>query len=451
MESGYKKNDEETNIEEHIKNGKFFDPKFRTEEKSIFGEMNEKEIKEYKTKKLEIGPNGKITWVRIFDPDIDIPFEEKEDNLNVTQGALGNCYFIAFIHSLKENYPDIFYSIIKECDSKKGYFEVYFYFERNGQLSKESIFVDDFIPYKKLPKYFVSLYRPLFSSYTKFTKEINELKYRKYSIGKYLLIEKAYAKVAGSYLKIRGRSTSYDIHLLLTGVKQRIEYLTDILINQTKKKGITKYEAKMEEIRKKKSKKEENNSKEKIDWISMKKIKNEIINEKALDNKDKEEVFKKINDISKKNLMSFGTEIKTEINQDVNVNEHGISYDHSYDFIEFKKIKENLIFYLWNPHGRNPDIIKNKYKEFDEIYKINEKGIFNGDIILNFDEFFLSFKRIIYIDRDQLIKTYEKYRTKGIYELLGITPYQRILLLLFGNRINIIITLLLIRINQKKI
>ena len=145
--------------------------------------------------------------------------------------------------------------------------------------------------------------------------------------------------------------------------------------------------------------------------------------------------------------MTFGTEIKQVITQDDN--EHGISYGHRYDFIEFKKIKENLFFYLWNPHGRNPDIIKNKYKEFEEIYKINEKGIFNGDIILNFDEFFLSFRRIIYIDRDQLIKTYEKYRTKGIYELLGITPYQRILLLLFGDRIDIIITLLLIRINQK--
>ena len=49
-----------------------------------------------------------------------------------------------------------------------------------------------------------------------------------------------------------------------------------------------------------------------------------------------------------------------------------------------------------------------------------------------------------------MIKTYEKYRTKGIYESLGITPYQRILLLLFGNRIDIIITLLLIRMNQNK-
>ena len=228
MASGYKKHDEETNIEKHTKNGKFFDPKFKPEEKSIFGNMNEEEIKNYKTEYLEIGSNERISWTRIFEPDVNIPFEEDENALNVAQGHLRNCYFIAFLHSLKENYPDIFYSIIKEYDTEKGYFEVYFYFDNHGQLSKESVFVDDFIPYKKLPKYYESLYKPLFSTYKIFSKEIKEPEYIKYSIGKFLLIEKVYAKVEGCYLKTSGESHVYDIHFLLTGVKQRIELLTDI-------------------------------------------------------------------------------------------------------------------------------------------------------------------------------------------------------------------------------
>lgn len=268
--SEVKKYDEETNIEENIKNGKFIDPKFKTEEKSIFGDLNDNEIIKYKKEYLNMNPELKISWQRIFDSQNKFIVEEKEDKLNVIQGTLANCYFISFIHNLKQNEPNIFYSIIKECDMEKGYFEVYFYFEENGNIVKKSIFVDDFIPYKKLPDYYKSLYKPLFSKYMKYMKEIPKEKFIQYSVGKYLLIEKAYAKISGGYINIIGSKRKYDIGLLLTGVKRKIKYLSSFLISQTKKKGINKYEDK-------------DDDKDEIIYN----IKNEIINENILNNDDK--------------------------------------------------------------------------------------------------------------------------------------------------------------------
>ena len=99
--SEVKKYDEETNIEENIQNGKFIDPKFKTEEKSIFGDLNDNEIIKYKKEYLNMNPELKISWERIFGPQNKFTVEEKEDKLNVTQGILSNYYFISFIHNLK--------------------------------------------------------------------------------------------------------------------------------------------------------------------------------------------------------------------------------------------------------------------------------------------------------------------------------------------------------------
>jgi len=426
--SEVKKYDEETNIEENIQNGKFIDPKFKTEEKSIFGDLNENEIIKYKKEYLNMNPELKISWERIFDSQNKFTVEEKEDKLNVTQGILSNCYFISFIHNLKQNEPNIFYSIIKECDMKKGYFEVYFYFEENGNIVKKSIFVDDFIPYKKLPDYYKSLYKPLFSNYMKYMEEIPEEEFIQYSVGKYLLIEKAYAKIAGGYLNIIGSKTKYDIGLLLTGVRRKIKYLSSFLISQTKKKGINKYEDK-------------DDDKEEIRYN----IKNEIINENILNNDDKTVIFENIQNFSKENLFTLDT-AKKPISK-VDINKYGIWSDHSYDFISCEKNKENLFFSIWNPHGCNFMSDNNKYEGFDEINEKNNKGKFNGDIILNFDRFFLSFLKIRYINRDEVRKIHNKYQSEDILDLLGITLYEKLMIFYkFGEHFDFVITLLLSRI-----
>ena len=70
---------------------------------------------------------------------------------------------------------DIFPSIFSECKPIEGYFEVFFYFkEKENNIVKKRVFVDDFIPYKKIPKDYEELcdkqkFMPIFSTY----KELN--------------------------------------------------------------------------------------------------------------------------------------------------------------------------------------------------------------------------------------------------------------------------------------
>ena len=61
-----------------------------------------------------------------------------------------------------------------------------------------------------------------------------------------------------------------------------------------------------------------------------------------------------------------------------------------YDFLDYENQNDSLFFSLWNPHGMNElnDKYNNKYEGFDVINKRNKEGLFNGDIILNFDNFF---------------------------------------------------------------
>ena len=89
----------------------------------------------------------------------------------------------------------------------------------------------------------------------------------------------------------------------------------------------------------------------------------------------------------------------------------------------------------------------NKYEGFDEINEKNNKGKFNGDIILNFDRFFLFFLKIIYINRDEVRKIHNKYQSEDILDLLGITLYEKLMIFYkFGEHFDFVITLLLSRI-----
>ena len=145
----------------------------------------------------------------------------------------------------------------------------------------------------------------------------------------------------------------------------------------------------------------------------------------------------------------MGSEDKNNIEEKTSF---GIFSNHRYDFLGCEKHNESLFFSLWNPHGNNKleGNKNNQYQGFDEINKRNEEGLYNGNIILSFDRFFLSFKRMIYQNRDELFEMYKKYKSKGVLDYLG-TPYMRlILMMLFGPDINFIISLLLIRASINK-
>ena len=405
----YYPEDQLPNKEQIIKEkGIFIDPYFKAEDSSIFGK--------------EVNNENKNThkWTRIFSEE-KIPLAKNEDNfmgffstdkgLNITQGSLGNCYFISYLHRLKEDFPGIFFSIFRDCKPAEGYFEVYFYYkENNNKISKRIVFVDDFIPYKEFPSYC----RPLYCYYN------SDPQFNKFMVGKYLLIEKAYAKFKGCYYNIRGRISDTAIFFDLTGVDHEILYLSDIIIDHSDKLEIN---ISKENFRK-------NYEKKKI-----------IIEKKKLNEEAKNNIYNKINSILNENLVNAGTEDKSAIGQ---INKFGIYANHRYDLLKCEKFNQSIFIHLWNPHGINK--IENKFYGFESINKINEDGLNNGNITLDFDGFFLSFKRLIYQNKDKILEIYKKFEGKGILDAIGILPYEKILFMfIFGFDINYGLSLLLFR------
>lgn len=375
------------NKEQIIKEkGIYVDPYFKNENSSIYGKNDNNEN------------HSKFEWTRIFSEE-KIPLAKNEDDymgffpkdkgLDIKQGNLGNCFFIAYLHRLKEDYPGIFFSIFRDCKPNEGYFEVYFYKEEeNGKISRRIVFVDDYIPYKEFP--FFSL--PLFSHYN------SDPQFNKFMVGKYLLIEKAYAKFKGCYYKI----TESDIAIFfdLTGVKHKIMYLSDFFESGSKK---------------------------------------QIIEEKKLGEEAKNKIFNKIKNLISENLVNAGTEDKSVYGQK---NDYGIWANHRYDLLKCEKFNNTFFFHLWNPHGKNRK--ENKYQEFDNINKINKDGLKNGNITLDFDGFFLSFKRLICQNKEQILSVYKQFEGKGILDALGILPFEKLLFMyLFAFNLDYGLTLLL--------
>ena len=393
-------------------NGKYSDPYFKNIDKSITGKETDCQ---------------KYQWTRIFGSEKIFEVAKNEDKFNIEQGELGDCYFIAYLHSLRENLPGIFFSLFKNCQPNEGYFEFYFYTKKpNGEIIRTVTFVDDFIPYSKIEKYEKIFSFPKFSRY--FNREINQ-----FLVGKYLLLEKAYAKYKGCYKNIEG-SNSHDIFFLLSGVKCSELILSDFLydyidINEfNKEKKLTKKEL-----------------------SQMPSLKKEIIEKNKLNEKSKVEIFDKINNYLNENLVNLGTEDKSFYGI---INEFGIYANHRYDLIKCEKNNGALFFYTWNPHGENPEKdekknkVNNNYSGFDDINKANEKGLKNGDIILNFDRFFLSFRRLLYHNKNEILKMFRKYNTINPFELLG---YNKIFFYsIFGINYDFGITFLLIRTFQYK-
>ena len=108
-------------------------------------------------------------------------FENKIDCTNVKQGLLGTCYFLETISTLS-NYGQLLYQLFpQEKLNEKGIYEICLFYE--GQWQK--VLVDDYFVFIKGTNKFA------------FTQPIN---YCLYSC----LLEKAYAKIKGSFADING-------------------------------------------------------------------------------------------------------------------------------------------------------------------------------------------------------------------------------------------------------
>ena len=175
--------------------------------------------------------------------------------------------------------------------------------------------------------------------------------------------------------------------------------------------------------------------------------KNIILNKKYLNYSDKYEIFNEIKNNSDINLIRIGSENKRFINPYSNF---GIFGNHRYDFIRCIQNEDNLFFHLWNPHGHNPDLNNNNYdSKFEEINNINLEGLKNGNIILNFDRFCLSFRRIVYQKKKDIRKIYNKFKTKDLFDVFGIVE-RYFFFHLFGFTFEFAISLLWLRIFLNK-
>lgn len=194
------------------KRGKFCDKEFPNNINSLFNEKNElityknqefyqDYLDEFKKEKEETENNIKeynLEWKRISDL-ISFELDEENKKCPIKQNELGDCYFISLLRRLKEVKPSIYYSLIRYYDFNIGYYEINFY-DNNGE--EVIVYVDDYI--LVYPNRI-----PLFA---------NLKNDEKYAIGRYLLIEKAFAKMNGSYFNINGGYQGINASYAITGI-----------------------------------------------------------------------------------------------------------------------------------------------------------------------------------------------------------------------------------------
>ena len=166
------------------KGQKFTDPLFPPNENSLLskdenGEFIDKKNGPKREKRMK---SEEITWMRaseIYKSQKYLLFENKIDIVDISQGILGDCYFLASISSLTL-FPNLIYQIFKTKDiNEEGYFELILFIDGKFQI----VIVDDYIPvFKKNNKICYS--RP----------NNNEIWV--------CILEKAWAKINGGYLNI---------------------------------------------------------------------------------------------------------------------------------------------------------------------------------------------------------------------------------------------------------
>ena len=162
-----------------------------------------------------------------------------------------------------------------------------------------------------------------------------------YMVGQYLLIEKAFAKIRGSYMDIEGKDIAFE----LTGVPPQSKFLIDILKEKIEKKEELLIEESLDDLLKKELRKLEFYKYEGIiSKIRIEKYitKNLIINNNFLEQIEKDEIFNQIKNISEKNLLTVGSDDLKMIQPETHF---GTYPNHRYDFVKCEKIK--ICFFLF--------------------------------------------------------------------------------------------------------
>ena len=211
-------------IKENIKeNGKFIDPYFSHDIQALIDRFNpilkkkinddrEEEITKY-TKNFT---NGSYYWERISNILKNINIEE-ELKKGIAQHGIGDCYLISFLRGCLKFQTEKFYKILGKCHPEIGYWEVNFILENKNII----VFVDDYIALG------IDL-QPVFAGLRLDNK---------FAVGIALIIEKAYAKLNGSYLNIRGRNQGgIDPYYHFTGLSTDSKYTSKLSINETYEK-----------------------------------------------------------------------------------------------------------------------------------------------------------------------------------------------------------------------
>ena len=320
------------NIAQNLdKDNKFCDPNFKPSKEIIGITETEKKIDQ----KI-------LKWKRISDI-IDIN-EDKSDNYYIIQNYIGDCYLISFLRSLLYFHPEMYSSLFGICFPDIGYYEFYF-FKKDGSHVK--VFVDDYILVdKNSDAYFAGL--------KKYEEEL-------YTVGRNILIEKAFAKLKKSYGNIvSGHNAS--IHI--------------VGINSDSEKGFL--------------------------------------------TKENDYIFETFNDeIEAKNIVLCGTK-----NEEENLNPmKGIVGGHMYSLISTEEKSDLKILKLNNPYGINYENemkdfklgLDTKYKEIEEeIIEFNQINTVTGDLKLDIQNFKNQFDLV---ETCHFTDTKKKTKIKGIGSL----------------------------------
>ena len=461
----YKLNEKLPDIEKI--DGQFFDKDFPNDDNSLFYYDKsskyafnlELKLKKFEQKVRKFGE--KVKWKRIFGEN-DKPSEFnliEEDNTNdnreIIQGSIGDCYIISYLYCLEKFAPNIFSSIIRKSIPNKGYFEINFFIKEGDKIEPIIVIIDDYIPCYKFRN--MDYYRPIFANYRvhenhpKFYFWKKEL--LKYGVGIFLLIEKAYAKLNGSYLNIIGGSDEKEPFIPFTGHDYK-----KIFIHEEYLSKYTYSEKIKDEFKKRIYQNTERTLKE-------------------ITEENKNNIFKELKKIIDENLVTAGTQSYDGLNS------FGIFGHHRYCIKNYETYMNKNFFALWNPHGKNPAIkkpvvvaskkgffyyfneikswfadkfnkifnkksyiIDNYYLYYDGCDKINKKnisGIETGEIFLSLEHFFMSFERIYCQNKNELKEKFEK--RENIFEnFLKQFPYPTYLLFFVYRKMDISLFIALI-------
>jgi hypothetical protein len=166
------------------------------------------EDKQFPPTEASLGPGctnrGVAKWVRASEVPGTVIYRDKVDPRDVVQGALGDCYFLSAMSVLGEDNVKKIIQFVKEGDpeeAKSGAYLVRFHKYSNI----EDVVIDDYFPVLGNGKF----------AFAKGGQDGLELWP--------MIIEKAYAKLNGSYNNIEAGKVQYALADMTGGVSEQIE------------------------------------------------------------------------------------------------------------------------------------------------------------------------------------------------------------------------------------